>query len=74
MVAPARIYNDGAQNRLELERLTHLALLTTYPALALLGKADLSHLATAIGVALFLLAISRLVWTRSIRSYAGASS
>jgi len=30
MVAPARIYNDGAQNRLELERLPHLALLTTY--------------------------------------------
>jgi alkaline phosphatase len=30
MVAPARIYNDGAQNRLDLERLPHLALLTTY--------------------------------------------
>ena len=30
MVAPARIYNDGAQNRLEVERLPHLALLTTY--------------------------------------------
>ncbi|HET6333845.1 MAG TPA: ABC-2 family transporter protein [Polyangiales bacterium] len=51
-----------------------LALLTTYPALALLGKADLSHLATAVGVALFLLAVSRVVWTRSIRAYAGASS
>jgi ABC-2 type transport system permease protein len=51
-----------------------LALLTTYPALALLGKADLSHLATAIGVAALLLAVSRIVWIRSIRSYAGASS
>jgi hypothetical protein len=30
MLAPARIYHDGAQNRLELERLPHLALLTTY--------------------------------------------
>jgi alkaline phosphatase len=30
MIAPARIYHDGAQNRLELERLPHLALLTTY--------------------------------------------
>ncbi|HEY8899759.1 MAG TPA: alkaline phosphatase [Chthoniobacterales bacterium] len=30
MLAPARIYNDGAQSRLELERLPHLALLTTY--------------------------------------------
>ncbi|MDD5201312.1 MAG: alkaline phosphatase [Terrimicrobiaceae bacterium] len=30
MLAPARIYNDGAQSRLDLERLPHLALLTTY--------------------------------------------
>ncbi len=30
MVAPARIYHDGAQNRFEFERLPHLALLTTY--------------------------------------------
>jgi ABC-2 type transport system permease protein len=51
-----------------------LALLTTYPALALLGKADLSHLATAIGVASALIAASRAVWKRAIRSYAGASS
>ncbi len=29
-LAPARIYNDGAQSRLNLERLPHLALLTTY--------------------------------------------
>lgn len=51
-----------------------LALLTTYPALALLGKADATHLGTAVAVALVLLGVSRLVWTRSIRSYAGASS
>lgn len=30
MLAPARIYHDGAQNRFEFERLPHLALLTTY--------------------------------------------
>jgi len=30
MIAPARIYTDGAQNRLDLERLPHLALLSTY--------------------------------------------
>jgi alkaline phosphatase len=30
MIAPARIYHDGARNRLELERLPHLALLSTY--------------------------------------------
>lgn len=51
-----------------------LALLTTYPALALLGKATGRHLATAVGVAFVLLAISRVVWKRAIRSYAGASA
>jgi alkaline phosphatase len=30
MLTPARIYHGGAQTRLELERLPHLALLTTY--------------------------------------------
>lgn len=30
MLAPARIYDDTAVNRLEIERLPHLALLTTY--------------------------------------------
>jgi ABC-2 type transport system permease protein len=51
-----------------------LALLTTYPALALLGKAGVSHLATAVGVAIALIGVSRVVWTRAIRSYAGASA
>jgi ABC-2 type transport system permease protein len=51
-----------------------LALLTTYPALALLGRATPRHIATAAAVALMLLAISRVVWKRSIRSYAGASA
>lgn len=51
-----------------------LALLTTYPALALLGKAGASHVAIAVSVALALLAISRHVWMRALRSYAGASS
>jgi Alkaline phosphatase len=30
MLAPARIYDDGAHNRLEIERFPNLALLTTY--------------------------------------------
>ena len=51
-----------------------LALLTTYPALALLGKAAFTHLVTAVIVAFGLLATSRLAWTRALRSYAGASS
>lgn len=51
-----------------------LVLMTTYPALALLGRARTSHIATSVGVALLLLLLSRLVWLRSIRSYTGASS
>jgi ABC-2 type transport system permease protein len=49
-----------------------LALMTTYPALALLGRAGLRHVLTTVGVAAALLAISRYVWKRSIRSYTGA--
>lgn len=51
-----------------------LALMTTYPALALLGKASSRHLLTAVGVAAALLAVSRWVWQRSLRSYTGASA
>jgi len=51
-----------------------LALMTTYPALAVLGRARLSHFVTAVLVAGGLLAVSRYVWLRSVRSYTGASS
>jgi ABC-2 type transport system permease protein len=49
-----------------------LALMTTYPALALLGRATIRHLLTALGVSGALLAVSRYVWLRSLRSYTGA--
>ena len=51
-----------------------LALMTTYPALAVLGRADWQHFAIAGGVASALLLLSRYVWQRSIRLYTGASS
>jgi ABC-2 type transport system permease protein len=51
-----------------------LALMTTYPALAVLGRAEPKHFATAAGVACGLLALSRYIWLRSIGSYTGASS
>jgi ABC-2 type transport system permease protein len=51
-----------------------LALMTTYPALAVLGRARLEHFVIAAAVAAGLLAVSRYVWQRSIRSYTGASS
>jgi ABC-2 type transport system permease protein len=51
-----------------------LALMTTYPALAILGRVQPHHFAIAGGVATGLLMLSRYVWQRSIRSYTGASS
>ena len=49
-----------------------LALLTTYPALALLGRASARHIATTFTVAVAVLAVARFVWLRSIRNYTGA--
>jgi ABC-2 type transport system permease protein len=51
-----------------------LALMTTYPALALLGKLDLPLAAQALGGALAFGALSRAVWNRSIARYTSASS
>jgi ABC-2 type transport system permease protein len=51
-----------------------LALMTTYPALALLGRLDLATAVfAALGAAAFAL-FSRVVWTRSIGHYTSASS
>jgi ABC-2 type transport system permease protein len=49
-----------------------LALMTTYPALALLSKLEPQKLGIALGVALGFLAVARSVWLRSIRFYTGA--
>jgi ABC-2 type transport system permease protein len=51
-----------------------LALLTSYPALALLGKLDLVVAAQALGGSVAFAVVSRLVWTRSIGKYTSASS
>jgi ABC-2 type transport system permease protein len=51
-----------------------LALMTTYPALALLGRASLQHLLTALGVAAGLSLAARFAWLRALRAYTGASS
>ena len=51
-----------------------VALMTSYPALALLGRLDLAHALIAWGIAVALLIISRLVWVVAIRRYSSASS
>lgn len=51
-----------------------LALMTTYPAQAMLGKLTLTTLFAAIGGALLFAALARVVWLRSIGKYTSASS
>ncbi|HET7755397.1 MAG TPA: ABC-2 family transporter protein [Anaeromyxobacteraceae bacterium] len=51
-----------------------LALMTTYPALALLGRLNASTALAALAGALVFAGLSRLVWTRSIGHYTSASS
>jgi ABC-2 type transport system permease protein len=49
-----------------------LAVMTTYPALAVLGRLDLAHGAFGCGLAAAFVLVARLVWTRSIRLYTSA--
>ena len=51
-----------------------LALMTTYPALALLSKLDAATAVTALCGALVFAMIARLIWRASIRRYTSASS
>ncbi|MDB4969856.1 MAG: transporter permease [Myxococcales bacterium] len=51
-----------------------LALMTTYPALALLGRLETSTTAIALGGALAFVIVARAVWKRSIGHYRSASS
>lgn len=51
-----------------------VAVMTTYPAMALLGRLDAETAIAVIAGALGLLVISRLTWTAAIRSYTSASS
>jgi ABC-2 type transport system permease protein len=49
-----------------------LALMTTYPALALLGRLRPGQAISSVLVAAAFLIVSRRVWLRSVRSYTGA--
>lgn len=51
-----------------------LALMTTYPAMALLGKLRAPTAAAALAGGLAFAGVARLIWTRAIRSYTSASS
>lgn len=49
-----------------------LALMTTYPALALLGRIEPRQVLTSLCVAAVFLWVARRVWLQSVRSYTGA--
>lgn len=51
-----------------------IAVMTTFPAMALLGNLDVKTALATIGGALAMLLASRLVWRAAIRSYTSASS
>ena len=51
-----------------------VAVMTTYPAMALLGRLDARTALATIGGAVGLLVLSRVVWRYAIRSYTSASS
>jgi ABC-2 type transport system permease protein len=51
-----------------------LALMTTYPAEALLGKLETTHFALVLVGGIAFAAVSRAVWKRAIRFYTSASS
>lgn len=49
-----------------------LALMTTWPALAVLGKAGAGHALGALGLAASFTIVARLTWSRAIRKYTSA--
>jgi ABC-2 type transport system permease protein len=51
-----------------------LALMTTFPAEALLGRVSLQKIAFSVGGTVVFAAISRWIWMRSIQRYTSASS
>ena len=51
-----------------------VAVMTTVPAMALLGRLDLAHVLATLGASALMLAISRAMWRLAIRNYTSASS
>lgn len=54
--------------------LVPIAVMTTFPAMAMLGTLDPKRALGTVGGAIIMLAISRLVWRAAIRNYTSASS
>ena len=69
---PVSVYRGWV--RLVLTVFVPVAVVTSFPALALLGRLDGALVLQAVAVALGLLGLSRLTWTLALRRYTSASS
>lgn len=69
---PVSVYRGWV--RLLLTVVLPVALVTSWPAMALLGRLDGALAAQALAVAAGMLALSRWLWKRALRSYSSASS
>jgi ABC-2 type transport system permease protein len=69
---PVQIFRGGW--RLVFTLVIPLAVMTTYPAMALLGTLDAPAAALSVGLAAGFALASRLMWRRAVASYTSASS
>jgi ABC-2 type transport system permease protein len=69
---PVTVYRGIA--RLVLTVIIPVAVVTSYPALALLGRLEPALAAQAAAVAAGMLAVSRFAWVQALRRYTSASS
>ena len=69
---PVTVYTGWT--RAFLTMVVPVALVTSYPAMALLGRIDGPLLAQAVGVGIGMLFVSRFAWVRALRHYTSASS
>ncbi|MDP2304424.1 MAG: ABC-2 family transporter protein [Pseudomonadota bacterium] len=69
---PVSIYTGWV--RVFLTVFVPVALVTSYPALALLGRLDAALAAQAVAVGLGMLVVSRVAWVQALRHYTSASS
>jgi len=69
---PVQVFRGGW--RFVFTFIIPVAVMTTFPAMALLGRLDARTALATVGGALLMLAISRLIWRAAIRNYTSASS
>ncbi len=69
---PAQVFRGAL--RVVFTYVVPLAVMTTYPAQALLGRLDGATVFAALGTSVGLMLVARLLWLRALRGYSSASS